>query len=91
LELDPAELGFARASLADLVGGAAAENAQITRAILSGADRGPRRDIVLLNAAAALSLADGDWQAGLAAARASIDSGAARRTLDSWIELTHSF
>jgi len=91
LALDPAELGFARASLADLVGGAAAENAQITRAILSGADRGPRRDIVLLNAAAALSLADGDWQAGLAAARAAIDSGAARRTLDGWIELTHSF
>jgi anthranilate phosphoribosyltransferase len=91
LELDPAELGFARASLADLVGGAAEENAQIARAILSGADRGPRRDIVLLNAAGALSLADGDWPAGLAAARAAIDSGAALRTLDSWIELTHSF
>jgi anthranilate phosphoribosyltransferase len=91
LELDPAELGFARASLADLVGGAAEENAQITRAILSGADRGPRRDIVLLNAAGALSLADGDWPAGLAAARTAIDSGAALRTLDSWIELTHSF
>jgi anthranilate phosphoribosyltransferase len=87
-ELDPQSLGLAPASLADMAGGAAEFNARITRDILSGADQGPRRDIVLLNAAAALSLACNDWPAGLEEARESIDSGAALRTLDAWIEMT---
>ena len=89
--LDPAELGLPRAILADFVGGTPEENAAITRAILSGAEGGPLRDIVLLNAAAALSLECGDIGAGLAEARESIDSGAALRTLDAWIEKTNSF
>ena len=91
LELDPAELGFPRAALSDLVGGLPEENAQITRAILSGEDQGPRRDIVLLNAAATFSVEHGDWEAGLEEARDSIDSGAALRTLEAWVEMTNSF
>jgi anthranilate phosphoribosyltransferase len=90
-ELDPQELGLPRANLGDLLGGTAEDNAQITRAILSGQDRGPRADIVLLNAAAALSLDDGYLANGLARARQSIDSGAALTTLDAWISATRHF
>lgn len=89
--LDPAELGLPRATLADLVGGDAETNAAMTRAILDGRDRGPRRDIVLLNAAAALSAADGNWPDGLARARAAVDGGAARACLDAWVAKTQSF
>ncbi len=89
--LDPDDLGLPRASLADLIGGEPHENAQIMHDILSGKDRGPRRDIVLLNAAAVLSIGWGDWQVGLEEARKSIDSGAAQQTLDSWIAKTNHF
>lgn len=88
---DPADLGLPYAALDDFVGGAPVENARISRAILSGQDQGPRRDIVLLNAAAALSLEDGDWQTGLSRARRAIDSGAALAALDAWVEKTNSF
>lgn len=91
ITLDPQELGLAPAQLDDLLGGPPEENAAITRAILSGQDQGPRRDIVLLNAAAALSLDCHDLPAGLAEARASIDSGRALATLEKWIEMTRKF
>ncbi len=52
-ELDPLDLGFPRAHIADLLGGTAEENAVTLRAILAGEDRGPKRDIVILNSAAA--------------------------------------
>jgi anthranilate phosphoribosyltransferase len=81
--LDPVDLGLPRANLADLQGGDPQENAAITRAILDG-ELGPRRDVVLLNAAAALTaagLAD-DLSVGLALAAQSIDSGAARAKLE---------
>lgn len=87
-ELDSQELGMPPADLSELVGGEPAENAAITRAILSGEDKGPRRDIVLLNAAAVLGVADNDWQRGLAQARESINSGAAAGTLERWISKT---
>ncbi|MCA9984059.1 MAG: anthranilate phosphoribosyltransferase [Anaerolineales bacterium] len=90
-KLDPLDLGIPRANLDDLIGGEAEENAVITRAILSGKEQGPRRDIVLLNAAALLSIECGDWQAGLAEARAAIDSGRALAVLDNWVEKTNSF
>jgi anthranilate phosphoribosyltransferase len=90
-ELDPASLGLPAAALDDLQGGSPEENARITRDILSGSNQGPRRDIVLLNAAGVLALEDNDWPAGLAKARQSIDSGAALNTLDRWIEKTRSF
>ncbi len=87
-EFDPAELGFARATLADMQGGDAAQNAEIARGILDGTITGPKRDVVLLNAAAALSTETDDLAAGLAAARESIDSGAARAALARYVEAT---
>jgi len=79
----PEDFGLPRANLADLQGGSAADNAEIIRRILAG-DRGPKRDIVVLNAGAAIAaggkaatIADGVEAAGRA-----IDSGAARERLD---------
>jgi anthranilate phosphoribosyltransferase len=89
--LDPQDLGLPRAQLQDLLGGLPEENAAITRAVLSGEDRGPRRDIVLLNAAAVLAVEDGDWERGLDAAREAIDSGAALDTLERWVARTQIY
>jgi anthranilate phosphoribosyltransferase len=85
--LDPAAYGFAPPAPATLSGGDPAANAAITRAILSGEDRGPRREVVVLNAAAALRVGDKaeTIDAGIAQAEASLDSGAALRTLDALI------
>jgi anthranilate phosphoribosyltransferase len=90
-ELYPESLGLDRAAPDDFLGDTPEVNAEITRGVLSGKDRGPRRDIVLLNAAAALGLDDDDWPAGLQAARESIDSGAALAALETWLEMTNSF
>jgi anthranilate synthase/phosphoribosyltransferase len=81
--LDPAELGLPGARLEDLRGGTAAENAQITQAILAG-EQGPCRDVVLLNAAAALVAGGvaGDLKEGLQRAAEAIDSGRAREKLE---------
>lgn len=89
--LDSADLGFPRASLDDLLGGTPEENAQITLNILNGRDKGPRRDMVLLNAAAALSIDCNDWQAGLEEAKQSLDSGRALATLQAWVAKTNQF
>ncbi len=87
--LDPAELGLARASLDDLKGGDAAENREIARAVLAG-ETGPKRDVVLLNAAAALEVAGraATLEEGFALAAGSIDSGSAARVLDHWVEVS---
>ncbi len=90
-ELTATDLGLAPASLDDLVGGDAGTNAAITRGILSGELHGPKRDVVLLNAAAALATENRDWEAGLTAAAESIDSGAAQDSLNRFIEKTQSF
>jgi anthranilate phosphoribosyltransferase len=90
-DLNPRDLGLPRASLADLVGGDANLNASIVRGVLSGEVRGPKRDVVILNAAAALSTECGDWNAGMDEARASIESGAALRTLDAFVAYTQRF
>jgi anthranilate phosphoribosyltransferase len=84
--IDAASLGLPRAKASDLAGGDAAENAAIVRAVLDGA-RGPRRDLVLVNAAAALWVAGvaSDLAAGLARATESVDSGAARARLDALV------
>ena len=79
----PEDLGLTRAPQEALRGGDVATNAAIIRAIFSGAETGPRRDVVLLNAAAALvagDLAD-DLARGLTMARASIDEGHASERL----------
>lgn len=88
-DLDPQTLGLPRATLADLRGGDPAENAQMMRDILAGRDRGPRRDIVLLNAAAALYLEMEDWPAAMEAAGRAIDSGAALDVLERWLARTN--
>ncbi len=88
MELDPAGLGLSAAPVEALVGGSPEENARITRAVLSGEERGPRRDVVLLNAAAVFSVESGDWAAGLATAETTIDSGAALDVLERWIDRT---
>ncbi|MCB0210402.1 MAG: bifunctional anthranilate synthase component II/anthranilate phosphoribosyltransferase [Anaerolineae bacterium] len=90
--LDPAELGFAKASIDDLLGGTAEQNAEITRAILSGQETGPRRDVVLLNAAAALVAAEkaDSLEAGIKLASESIDSGAAMDVLQRFVAFTQN-
>ena len=82
-------MGFGRASLADLKGGDANDNAIITRRILNGEERGPKRDAVLLNAAMGLALPDGDWTTALKRAYDSLDSGAAGKALDRMIEVSN--
>ena len=91
LTIEPETLGFARAPLAALAGGDAAENARITRAVLEG-EPGPRQDVVVLNAGAALWVADAapDLAAGVALARRSIASGAAKAKLAALIEASRA-
>ena len=88
-EVDPEEFGIKRATLADISGGDAAENAAIVREVLSG-KKSPRRDVVLLNSAAALvaagrvdHLAD-----GISIAVQSIDTGAAAAKLSTLASFT---
>jgi len=85
-ELTPESLGFEAAPVSALRGGDAAANAAILRDVLGGSP-GPRRDIILLNAAPAIVAGGGapDLQAGIALARQSIDSGAALGKLNELI------
>jgi anthranilate phosphoribosyltransferase len=87
--LDPATLGLSKASLEDLRGGDAEEAAVIARAVLAG-EAGPRRDVVLLNAAAALEVSGRvpTLEEGLRIAAAAIDTGAAAATLDRWVKVS---
>lgn len=88
-ELDPAELGLGRAPVDSMRGGGPEENARIAREVLGGAT-GPRRDVVLLNAAAALRAAGmaRDWTEGLGLARDAIDSGRAGDVLVRWARIS---
>jgi anthranilate phosphoribosyltransferase len=81
--ITPEDVGIARAPREYIRGGTKEENARITEAILGG-ESGPRRDVVLLNAAAALLAADQvrSLKEGVDAATASLDSGAALRSLE---------
>jgi anthranilate phosphoribosyltransferase len=85
-ELDPASLGIPRARLEDLAGGDAEHNAAIARAVLGG-EKGAARDVVVLNASAALFVADvaGSLAEGVERAAASLDSGAASAKLDALV------
>jgi anthranilate phosphoribosyltransferase len=88
-EMTPEPYGLKRANPEDIKGGNAQENARIIQEILDGA-KGPKRDMVLLNTAAALVAAglDKDFREGIERARDSIDSGQAREKLDSLIRFT---
>ncbi|CAN5700994.1 anthranilate phosphoribosyltransferase [soil metagenome] len=88
---DPAELGVDRATLSDLQGGDAEASAHIARAVLS-CERGPKRDVVLLNAGAALEVAgrSASMADGVALAADTIDSGAAAAALERWVAVSTS-
>ena len=88
--LDPADLGFARADVEALRGGDPAMNAAVVRDMLDGA-AGPIRDVVVLNAAAALVVAGSvnDLREGCDAAAHSIDSGAARNVLAEFVSASN--
>jgi anthranilate phosphoribosyltransferase len=84
-------VGLPKASGADLAGGDPRTNADITRHVLSG-EHGPRRDIVTLNAAAALLIAGRcrSLVEGLQAARASIDEGRAADALERLVDASNA-
>lgn len=86
----PEDFGLPRARLDDLLVSSPAESAAVIRSVLAG-QGGPARDIVLLNAAAALAVADKADNVALALplARASIDSGAAAAGLDTLVRVSH--
>jgi len=90
--VEPAELGLDSADLDEVAGGSPADNAAASRAVLEG-ERGPRRDLVLLNAGAAIyvggradSLAE-----GVERAAAAIDGGNALKIVDHLVQFSHSF
>ena len=89
--IQPEDFGVARAPLAAIAGGDPAANAQIIRGILAG-ERGPRRDFVCINAAAALVAAGraANFKEGTRLAAESIDSGAARAKLDALIAFSQA-
>ncbi|HEX5016644.1 MAG TPA: anthranilate phosphoribosyltransferase [Actinomycetes bacterium] len=102
--VDPNALGISTAPADSLRGGDRAHNAAVVRALLSGEERGPIRDAVMLNAAAAfvavddaagkggpsVTPLDDALRAGLEKAASSIDSGAAANTLDRWVKATQA-
>ena len=90
-DVTPEEAGLERADADALKGGEPPENADITRAILAG-ETGPKRDIVLLNAAAALIAANKaeNLREGVGQAASAIDSGKAARVLAYLVEVSNS-
>ena len=86
----PEEVGLTRSAPADLLGGTLADNVRTLRDLFNGV-KGPKRDIVLLNAAAALIAAGhaADWEEGMMQAAQSLDSGAARAKLQALAEFSN--
>jgi anthranilate phosphoribosyltransferase len=90
--ITPAEAGLAPATLREVLGGTPKENAERIRSVLSGA-KGPARDFVLINSAAALLAADRgeSLRDAVAVGAEAIDSGGALRLLDEFVALTKGF
>ena len=88
--IDPTAFGIERRSNEELAGGDAARNAALVRRVLD-AERGPHRDVVVLNAALALVIAGvaGDLNAGVHVAQESIDDGRAREKLEALVRATN--
>jgi anthranilate phosphoribosyltransferase len=88
--LDPAKLGLGKVKPEDLAGGTVEHNADIARRILDGAPGAPR-DVVLLNAGAALEVAGfaGSLEEGMGTAARAIDDGDAVKTLARWVEVSN--
>ena len=88
-EIKPEDYGFTRCKKEDLGGGTPQENAEIVRRILQG-EQGPKTDVVLLNAGAAIHIAKGcSIEEGIAIAKDAIDSGKAYKQLEKFIELSN--
>ncbi|OON97721.1 MAG: anthranilate phosphoribosyltransferase [Candidatus Epulonipiscioides saccharophilum] len=88
-QLDPRKFGFSLCDPSDLVGGNALENSIITRNILSGVEKGPKRDIVILNSALALYIyLDVTIEEGISLATKAIDQGFALEKLEKFIKIT---
>lgn len=90
--ITPEQFGFTRCKKEDLVGGMPEENAEITRRILSGEEKGHKRNAVLLNAGAALYIYDkaASMEEGVKLAAELIDSGEAEKTLEKLIAESNS-
>jgi len=88
--LDPETIGIARAPRESVVARDLDHAAQLVRDVLTGRETGPPRDMVLLNAAGVLQVADraATWHEGVAMAAQLIDSGAAARTLEALVKLS---
>jgi anthranilate phosphoribosyltransferase len=88
-QLDPAELGLHKSPVESMRGGGPEENAKLALEVLGGA-KGPRREVVLLNAAAALRAAGRarDWKDGLGMAAEAIDTGSAGEVLQRWARIS---
>ncbi|MDR0857985.1 MAG: anthranilate phosphoribosyltransferase [Oscillospiraceae bacterium] len=89
-ELTPEQFGMKRCDKSDLVGGTPQENAQITLGVLSGKDKGAKRDAVLLNSGAAIHIARPEVSIGdaIETARGILDSGAALDRLNEFVRLS---
>ncbi|OPX85505.1 MAG: Anthranilate phosphoribosyltransferase [Pelotomaculum sp. PtaB.Bin104] len=91
-DITPEQFGFSRCEPQDLVGGTPAENAVITRDILTGKEKGPKRDVVVLNAALALYLGIDNCTVDdcVKMAQEMIDSGKAAAKLEEFSKLTNA-
>lgn len=91
-EITPEQFGLKRCKIEELQGGDGAVNAQITKDILSGKERGAKREIVLLNAGAALYIGGkvDSIEEGIRIAGETIDSGKAMETLESMVKATNA-
>ena len=87
-EITPEQFGYERCEKGALTGGTPAENAEITKAILKGEEKGPKRQAVCLNAGAALYIAGkaASIEEGVKLAESLIDSGAALKKLEEFVE-----
>lgn len=92
-DFDPSLFFHDLADPAAIRGGTASDNAAILRGILAGQDRGPRRQIALLNAAAALMAVGlaSDWKSALDRAANAVDSGAALAKLEALVAFTRRY
>ena len=90
--ISPEDAGLPRAVAHAIRGGTSQENVAVLLNVLNG-ERGPIRDVVVLNAAAALQAADiaPGLNEGARIAEDAVDSGAAKRRLEEWVQLTQSF
>ena len=90
-EITPEQFGYERCEKGALTGGTPAENAEITKAILKGEEKGPKRQAVCLNAGAALYIAGkaASIEEGVKLAEFLIDSGAALKKLEEFVEETN--